>query len=137
MADAITKVDRFSIDVPDKPGEGARVLSALAAGKANLLAAWGYPLGNTGSARIEVVPKDTAALRAAAKAARIKLKRESAAFHVSGRDKLGVVSQSLAKLAEKGINVHAVQAACAGRNYGSLIEVDGKDVRKAARALGV
>jgi len=43
----------------------------------------------------------------------------------------------MAKLAEKGINVRAVQAVATGTKYGALIEVDSKDVRKAARALGV
>ena len=137
MADGIQKVDRFSVDVPDKAGEGARVLGALAAGKANLLAVWGYPLGGSGKSRIEIVPKDSAALKAAAKAAKIKVKRESAALYATGRDKLGVVSAALAKLAEAGVNVHAVQAICAGAKYGCLIEVDSKAMRKAAKALGV
>ncbi|MCP5114777.1 MAG: hypothetical protein GY953_28445 [bacterium] len=137
MADEICKVDRFSIDVPDKPGEGARILGALAAGKANLLAVWGYPLGRSGASRIEVVPKDTAALRAAAKAAKIKVKRESAALYAVGRDKLGVISGVVAKLSEKGVNIHAVQAVSVGTKYGCLIEVDSKAMRKAAKALGV
>lgn len=136
MADGITKVDRFSVDMADQPGEGARILGALAAGKADLLAAWGYPLGSSGMARLELVPKDSAVLRAAAKKAGIKLQRESAAFHLVARDKIGAVAAAVAALAGKGINIHALQAASAGARYGCLIEVDAKDVRKAAKALG-
>ena len=137
MTETIAKVERFSVNVPDKVGEGARILEALKAGKANLIAAWGYPLGAGGGARIELAPADAAALRAAAKKAKIKLTRECAAFHITGRNRIGAVGAALAKLAEKGINVHAVQAVCSGLKYGCLIEVDAKDVRKAARALGV
>ena len=94
------KVERYSIAVADKAGEGARVLGALAAGKANLSAAWGYPVGD-GNARVEVIPVDSVKLKAAAKAAKIKLKKECAAFYVEGRNKVGVVAASLAALADK------------------------------------
>lgn len=137
MALAVTKVDRFSVDVPDQPGEGARVLEALAAEKVNLIAAWGYPLGSTGTARIELVPADPAALKTAARKAKIKLNKECAAFHVAGPDKPGAVAAAARKLADAGVNIHAVQAVSAGSRYGCLIEVAAQDVRKAAKALGL
>ena len=137
MADTIAKVDRFSIEVPAKPGEGARVLGSLAAGKADLLAVWGYPLGSSGKVKIEVVPADTAVFKAAAKAAKIKVKKESAAFCVVGRNKVGALAEAIGKLGEKGITIHAAQAIAVGGKYGALVEVEAKDVRKAARALGV
>ncbi len=135
MADAVMKVERYSIEVADQPGEGARVLGALAAENADLLAAWGYPLGTTGTAKIEVIPADPAAFRAAAKKAKIKATKECAAFCVVGRNKVGALAGMLEKLAAKGINVHAVQAVAVGGKYGALIEVAAKDVRKAAAAL--
>jgi len=137
MADMVTKVERYSVDVPNKPGEGARVLGALAEAKVNLLAAWGYPLGKSRTSRIELVASDAAALRAAARKAKIKLQRETAAFHIADRDKVGAVSAAMAALAEKGVNVHAVQAVASGSKYGCLIEVDSSDARKAAKALGL
>lgn len=135
MADGVQKVERYSIEVSDRAGEGARVLGALAAGKADLVAAWGYPLGSTGTTKIEVVPADSATFRAAARKAKIKVKRESAAFCVVGRNKVGAVAALLETLGSKGINVHAVQAIAVGGKYGSLIEVAPSDVRKAAAAL--
>lgn len=137
MATAITKVDRFSVDVPHQAGEGARVLEALAAEKVNLIAAWGYPLGDSGQARIELVPADSAALRAAARKAKIKLNKEAVSFHVVGPDKPGALAAALRKLADAGISIHALQAVSAGSRYGCLIEVAASDVRKAAKALGL
>ena len=137
MADGVRKVERYSTDVAAQAGTGARVLGALAAGKVDLLSVWGYPLGNSGQARIEIVPKDSAKLKAAAKKAKIKLKRESAAFYVSGRDKVGALVDVLDKLGKAGITIHAAQAVSVGTKYGCVVEVDAKSVRKAAKALGV
>ena len=136
MADTIAKVERFSIDVSNKPGEGAKIIAALSAARVSMVALWGYPLGGGTSARVELVPADSAALRAAAKKAKIKIKRECAAFHITGRDRVGALSAALAALADKGINVGAAQAVSSGGKFGCLIEVDAKDVRKAAKALG-
>lgn len=137
MADAIVKVERYSVDVLDQPGEGARVLAALEAAKINLVGCWGYPVESAGAARIELIPADGAALRAAAKKAKIKVKKECGAFCVADRNKAGALAAVLTKLAEKGINVHAVQAVATGTKYGAVIQVASKDVRKAARVLGV
>ena len=138
MTDTIAnKVERFSVDVPDQAGEGARLLGVLSAAKVNLIAAWGYPLASPGAARIELVPADSAALRDALKKAKIKAKRECAGFHITGKNKTGALSAALATLAEKGVNIHSVQAASSGGKFGGVITVEGKDVRKAAKALGV
>jgi hypothetical protein len=136
MAETIAKVQRYSVDVSNQAGEGARILEALREGKANLIALWGYPLGAGDTARIELVPRDAAALKTAARKAKVKLNRQPAAFHVTGRDRIGALAEALGKLAEKGINVHAVQGVSAGSKYGALIEVAAADVRKAAKALG-
>lgn len=135
MADDIKKVERYSIDVANEPGEGVRVLQALADAKINLLACWGYPAES--GARIELIPEDGAALRTAARAAKLKVKKESMAFCVMGRNKAGALAGVLAKLAAQKINVHAVQALAIGNKYGALVQVDAKAARKAAAALGV
>lgn len=137
MTDTIAKVERFSVDVPHQAGEGARLLAVLSAAKVNLIAAWGYPLASSGPARMELVPADPAALRDALKKAKIKAKRECAVFHITGRDKVGALGAALATLCEKGINIYALQATSSGGKYGGVIMVDSKDVRKAAKALGV
>jgi hypothetical protein len=132
---SVIKVERYSVVVQDEPGQGAAVLAGLAAGKADLLAVWGYPL--QGGAKIEIIPADSVAFKAAAKAAKIKVKKESAAFLVEGRSKVGALAEVMKALAEANINAEAVQAVKVGSKYGALVEVAGKDARKAAKALGV
>lgn len=131
----VKKVDRFSVEVPNEAGQGAGVLGALSAGKADLLAAWGYPYGDR--AKIELIPADGAAFKAAAKNAKIAVKKEAAAFCVGGKNKVGALAEVMGMLAAAGVNVHAVQAIGMGGKFGALIEVDAKDVRKASKALGV
>jgi len=135
MADTVTKVDRFSTEVPWEAGQGKKLTDALAAGQADLIALWAYPLG--GNVKIEMVPSDTAAFKTACKAAKIRVKKECAAFCVVGRNKLGALDPAVTALAAKGIRIHAVQALAVGGKYGALIEVESKDVRKAAKALGI
>ena len=61
MADQIRRVDYFYVEVPDKPGEGVRVLSALTEAGVNLLSFTAFPVGG-GKSQIDVVPQDAAAL---------------------------------------------------------------------------
>ncbi len=135
MADEIKKVERYSVEVAQKPGQGLALLKALAEGKAGVIALWAYPAGE--AEKVEIIPEDSTAFKAACKAAKIKAKKESAAFCVVGKNKTGALLPVLEKLAAKGITIHAAQAVAVGTKFGSLIEVDPKDVRKAASALGV
>jgi len=135
MADTISKIENYTVSLPDRPGEGAKVLAALREGGADLTAVWGYPLG-PGDARLELLPKSGSALRKAAKKAGLTLSGKRTAFLVQGKDKPGVVAAHLAKLGAAGINVHAVQAVCAGSGrYGAVIFVAPGDLAKAAKAL--
>ena len=43
MADTVQRVQYFYTEVPDKPGEGARVLSVLKEAGVNLLASQAFP----------------------------------------------------------------------------------------------
>ena len=137
MAEEIVKVDRFYVDIPNKAGEGARILALLAGAKVRLVALWAYPLGGGQTTRLELVPADSAAFKAATKKAKIKFNKDAASFHIVGKDKTGVLASALAKLAAIGVNIRAVQAVSAGSRFGSLVEVEAGDVRKAAKALGV
>ena len=137
MADPVRCVEVYSIECKNKPGEGARILGALRAGGVNLTAMWGYPVGKT-MARIDVAADDAAALKAAAKAAKLKLGKKQVAFHVSGVDRPGVMAEVMESLAAAKINVHAAHGLCAGEGrYGALLQVESKDAKKAAKALGI
>jgi hypothetical protein len=135
MADTVRVVEYFYLTAPQKPGVGAAVLNELRQAGVNLLAFSGFPAGR--GAQLDFIPEDAAAFRAAAKKAKWKLTGPKKAFLISGDDRPGVVGDMLKKLADAKINVTAVDAACAGQGrYGAILWVAGRDVARAARALG-
>ena len=137
MSGNVVKVNHYSTTIANKAGEGARVLGALKDGGVNFIALWPYP-SKPGQAQLEMIPENGSALVKAAKKAGLAVGKKQTAFFVNGEDGPGVVAESLAKLAAARINVGAVQAVCAGAGrYGAIIFLPQKDVRKAAKALGV
>lgn len=135
MADRVRRVAYFSMNVPNRPGEGARILAALADAGVNLLAFTGFPAG--GKAQIDFIPEKTSVFTAAARKAKIRVSAKKSGFLVQGKDRKGAVARLLAKLAKSRINVTAIDALSAGKGrYGAIFWVKPKDVNKAARALG-
>ena len=131
----MAKLEYYSVVVPNKPGKGEHVLSALKEAGVNFVAIWGYPVGKSKS-KIDLVAEDPAGLKKAAKKLKIELGKKQTAFHVTGEDHPGAVAEVLAELAAKKINVGAMQALCAGNGrFGALIQVAPEDVKKAAKAL--
>jgi hypothetical protein len=136
MAESIQRVEYYYVTVPDKPGAGAAVLNALRDGGVNLLAYLGFPAGR-GKSQLDLVPEDPAALKRAAKTARLKLSRAKRAFLVEGDDRLGVVADLVQKLATAKVNITAACATAAGSGrYGMIVWVRPALYRKAAKALG-
>jgi hypothetical protein len=136
MADVTRVVDYFYTMVPDKPGEGAKVLKVLRDARVNLLAFSAFPSQRKSQA--DFVPADPAGFVAAAKAAKLKLKGPKKVFLIDGDDRVGALSDVLAKLGAAKVNVTAVDAACSGMGrFGALLWVKPKDLKKAAATLGV
>jgi hypothetical protein len=137
MEEKVVKVDHYSAAIANKAGEGARVLGVLKDSGVNFIALWAYPSVG-GKAQLEMIPENGAALVKAAKKAGLAMGKKQIAFFVNGEDRPGAVAESLGKLAAAKINVGAVQALCGGAGrYGAIIFLPQKDVRKAAKALGV
>lgn len=135
MPDTVKRVQYFYTEVPDKPGEGARILSMLKDAGVNLLAYSGFPKGRR--AQLDFIPADAAAFRVAARKAKLTLMGPKTAFLIEGEDRLGAVAEIIAKLAEAKINVTACDAVAAGEGrYGAILWVKPQDVQKAARVLG-
>lgn len=135
MADKVRKTAYFSLNVPNRPGEGARILGALADAGVNLLAFTGFPSG--GKAQIDFIPEKPPVFTAAARKAKIRVSARKTVFLVQGTDRAGAVARLLGKLAKARINVTAIDAVSAGKGrYASILWVKPKDVNKAARALG-
>ena len=71
MTDSIRLVDYFYVTVPNKPGEGARLLDTLRQERVNMLAFSAFPAGRKSQA--DFVPEDPAAFRRVAKKAKWKV----------------------------------------------------------------
>jgi hypothetical protein len=135
MADIIRKVAYFAMDVPNKPREGARLLRALADAGVNLLAFSGFPSGR--KAQLDFIPEDVAVFKKAVKVAKIKTRPQKFGFLIQGDNRKGAVADLLKTLADKNINVTAIDAVSAGAGrYAAVLWVNPKDVNKAAKALG-
>jgi hypothetical protein len=134
--ETIRKVDYFAMDVPQKIGEGARVLNIVRDAGLNLLAFTGFPNGRR--AQIDFIPEDSAAFLAAAKRAKLRVRAKKTVFLVQGDDQRGAVARLLGRLAGANLNVTAIDAVCTGQGrYGAIFWVKPRDVAKAAKVLGV
>ena len=97
--DTIRKSDYFSMEVPNKVGEGARLLGSLRDAGINLTAFTAFPSGRR--AQVDFIPEDAAALKSAAR----KLKLRSAAqdrVRRAGDDRPGAIAEICEKLAKAG-----------------------------------
>lgn len=136
MADTVRGVQYHYVTVPDAPGEGQQVLSALRDRGVNLLAFLGFP-AEGGQTQLDLVTEDPDALRAAAEEAGLTLSEAKQAFLVQGEDRAGAVADTTAKLAEANVNVTAAAAVAAGSGtFGMIVWVAPDDYDKAAQALG-
>lgn len=135
MADTVTTLANFGIVVPNKVGEGAKVLAALSEAGVNMIGFWGYPVKGK-KAQLDVVPADAKLFAKAVKKLGLEVGPKRTAFLVAGEDRPGAVAGLLSKLAAAGISTHAAQALCAGEGrFGALIQVGDDDVKAAKKAL--
>ena len=126
----------FSIVIPNKTGEGAKVLDALKTAGVNLIALWGYPLPKGKTAQLDIAPGDPKAFIKTIKQLGLDPGVQKTAFHLEGEDRPGVMAEVFAKLAVAGISVHAAQAVCAGAGrFGALIQVADADLKQAKKIL--
>jgi hypothetical protein len=135
MAEAVRAADYFYVMVPDRPGEGARILGELKSAGVNLMAYSGFPSGR--GAQLDVVPTDPAAFKAVARQKKWKVKGPKRTFLIEGDDRLGACADVLGRLAAAKINVTAMDAVAAGGGrYAAILWVKPRDVKKAASVLG-
>jgi hypothetical protein len=137
MPDEIKRIDYYYVSVPDKPGEGARILAALRDAGVNLIGVSAFPHG-TRRSQLDLIPSDRATFANAARAAGLKLSTKKSGFLIQGQDRVGAVADIAKRLADASINVTSVQLFCAGSGrYGGMLWVNAPDLRKAAKALGI
>jgi hypothetical protein len=135
MSDSVQKMNYCYAMVPARPGQGARVLAALAKAGVNLDAFSGFPR-DKGRAQLDFVTSKMPALRRAAAKNGVKLSRAKKAFLITGVNKAGAVNAHVQKLAKAGISIVAADAVCAGMGrYGMILWVKPRDYARASRAL--
>ena len=136
MPDRVKKVNYCYPIVPNRAGQGARILSELARAGVDLIAYSGFPAGG-GKSQLDLVLEDMGALRRLARRNGWRLSKVKKGFHIQGSDQVGAVHRHLQKLADAGINVTAADAVAAGKGrYGMILWVKQRDYARAARALG-
>lgn len=136
MSDRIRRVQYFYFEVPDQPGEGARLFEKLKDAKVNLVAFTSFPTGG-GRSQVDVVPEDPAAFLDATKRLGMKHSPPKEAFLIQGGDRVGAVADILKKLGAAKVNVTAANASVAqGGGFGMILWVKAQDVAAAAKALG-
>jgi len=136
MADRVRRVNYAYAVVPNRAGQGARMLSELERAGVDLLAYSGFPVGG-GRSQLDLVLEDMGALKRAARKNGWRLSKVKKGFLVQGTDRVGAVNRQLRKLADAGVNVTAADAVSAGKGrYGMILWVKPRDYARAARALG-
>jgi hypothetical protein len=136
VPDRVRRVTYCYPIVPNRAGQGARILSELTRAGINLLAYSGFPAGG-GKAQLDLVLDDMGALRRVARRNGWRLSKVKKGFHIQGTDRVGAVQRHLQKLADAGINVTAADAIAAGQGrYGMILWVKPRDYARAAKALG-
>ncbi len=134
MATIVRKTAYFSMKTPNRAGQGARLLNALAAHGVNLLAFTGFP--NAGRAQVDFIPYDSSKFTHAARKLGMKVSKRKTVFLAQGTDKAGAIAGICSKLARAGINMVAMDAVAAGRGrYGAIFWVKQRDVSRASRLL--
>jgi hypothetical protein len=134
MPEMIRLVDYYYVQVPQKTGEGAKVLRALKDAGVNLLAFSGFPTGRR--AQLDFIPADAAAFKSTAKANKWKVVGPKRGFLIQGDDRVGAIADLVGKLADAKINITSIDAVSADGRYGALCWVAARDVKKAAKVLG-
>ena len=135
MADRVRKVNYCYAKVPARAGQGAAMLSKLREAGVDLLAFSGFPIGR-GKSQLDLVTDDIAGVRRVARREGWRLSKTKKGFLVQGTDEVGACHRQLRKLAERKINVTAVDAVAAGRSrYAMILWVKPKDYARASRAL--
>ena len=136
MADRVKKASYCYPIVPNRAGQGARILAELSDAGINLLAYSGFPAGG-GRSQLDLVVENVGPLRRVARQNGWRLSSVKKVFLIQGTDQVGAVHRHLDKLGDAGINVTAADAVSAGRGrYGMILWVKPRDFARAARVLG-
>lgn len=135
MADTIVVAPCYSVTVPNKTGEGARLLNALKDAGVSFIGVWAYPVKGK-KAQFDLAPVDPKAFAKAAKKLKLECGPKQNVICWNGEDRLGAMADAASRLAAAGIGIQAVQAVCSGDGrFGALIQLAQADIKKALKVL--
>ena len=135
MADRVRKVSYCHVSVPNRAGQGAKMLGALQEAGVNLVAYTGFPT-KAGKSQLDFVTDDMAGLKRVARKGGWRLSKAKRGFLVQGDDKVGAAHRLFERLAGEKINVVAADAVAAGKDrYGMILWVKPKSYARAAKVL--
>jgi hypothetical protein len=129
----IKRTKFYSIAVEDKPGEVLRFCKAMRDAGVNMMGLWGLGVGS-GRGNLYAIPQDAAKF---AKAAQNWKPTEKTCFVVTGEDRIGVLVDTLDRVAKQGINLQAVDAMGVAGHCGAVLWPQDGDIDKLGKALGV
>lgn len=136
MADQVRKLGYCYLTLPNRAGQGDRVLAELERAGVDLLAFSAFP-GKAGTAQIDLVAERLGPVRKVAAKNGWRLSTAKKGFLVQGDDRIGAVHRHVHKLAKARINITAADAVSAGKGrYGMILWVKPRDFARAAKVLG-
>lgn len=125
----------FSLDLPDRPGELARLAARFREADINLIGLWGYGGGGGGAhARFFCVPERADQFRNFIESAELKA-IEGTTFFLEGGDGGGALVERLDQIAAAGINLQAIEAVRTGDRFGCFIWAAASDWGRLAEVL--
>ncbi len=135
MADQVRRARYCYVVVPDRAGQGAAVLGALADAGISLLAYSAFPIGR-GRAQLDFITERPGAIRRVARGLGLRVSAVKKCFLVQGEDRVGALRRHVDRLAEAGISITAAAAVISGRRrYGMILWVKPRHYARAARVL--
>jgi prephenate dehydratase len=112
----------FSIRLPDRPGELARLAAMMRQADVNLVGLWGYAEGRD-TARFRCIPEHAEHFRDFARSAGLEIE-EGKTFYLTGADQPGALVKWLDKIGSAGINLQAIEAVRIHGVFGVFIWAD-------------
>jgi hypothetical protein len=135
MADRVKKVSYCYMKVPNRAGQGEKVLGKLRDEGVNLLAYSGFPLGG-GKAQLDFIPENMVTFRRLARNEGWRVSKVKKGFLITGSDQIGAVHRHVKKLSDAKISVTAADALAAGKGrYGMILWVNPNAYNRAAKVL--
>jgi hypothetical protein len=129
-------VDYYALRLADRPGTGAKALDTFRRARVSLEAVHAFPEGR--GCQMDLVPANRHTFLRAARAGKLRLSRRKRALLVEGDDRTGALASVLDAIAAASVNVTAVTGVRAGKGrFGAILWVKPRDLRRAAKALGV